>query len=977
MLTLRVRLAQFVQQQAANRVFWLVLTGLVSALIGFVERQFSGNDIHSLAAYYVDTGVNPTVIIRDWSPERRWLAWLEVAVDTVLFIPAYVVTLAIWCRYFSYHSLFVTNRFRPFLKLVMQCAGGWIRRALVVGALADLAENGMMMGWLLDQPGLLPGGAVLALRILKFVPTGAAVFFILLHPLGILLSVRESFFRLIGLDRYNQEMVRQGLMNHINKRRRTDLDIRNAVLRFKSDRAFVPPQPLSFGRYVITLWKGFLNVQFVVYLLLFMFGVFQLDQFDELFYFLLTERRGVWVVLFTLLALCLWSGMVYVSSKILLFIQPNFFDGVDPDKVDSTARALDKIGGELRLLRNTPLWLSHAPFLLLFLTLALNFSRLASVEQKTPDFAFKYTIILLALSTVYALFAVVIHRIHYYSDKETRPERRWSFALFKPDSPASDYALLVDRAPYSILYGQGVLVLLLLLFLPSATGLVLSKGIGLYAIVMIWLTGLAYMGTLLYQFNQLPKYPVLVGLLVAVLVFSRFNDNSDIRLSPVKLNTVTGEPDTTARRPSVEAYYAHWLKTRHAFSDTSTLPVVVIATAGGGIRAAAWTTESMIALNKQIPGFDHHVFAISGVSGGGVGAATYVAILGGQATVPISQSLTSFPDSITAHLRNVVTEDLVSPTVASMLFRGGIHNFTPFPLYSIDRNRWLEDAWEQRIMTSVNMPNDGVRGQLTESFLSLWPSNDALAADSLNLPALLLNGAVAETGQKIVMSNLDLGNTSDRKNPFYDVADLFASINHDVPYKTATFLCARFPFVTSGGKATGMLPNITTDYRETSYHIIDGGYAENTGIVTAVQLIKKMQRISDSLALLTNRPVPLRRPVAYYLLFLPNYAASEAKGSVTTFRFLAEPVKGFLNTWDRNGVSLDQLIGRTLQRDRKALSFDYASLMLNTKKHRYPLGWYISPTAVGKMSDQASTDVQSQLAVPASVFRQLQRQIHP
>ncbi|MBO0952157.1 hypothetical protein [Fibrella forsythiae] len=977
MLILRARLALFVQQQAANRVFWLVLTGLTAALIGFVERQFNGGDLHSLAGQYVDTGVNPTILIRDWPAERSWLAWLDLTVDTLLFLPAYTLTLAIWCRYFSYHSLFVTNRFRPLLKLVMQCAGRWIRRLLVVAALADLLENVTMMGWLLAYPGPLAGGAILLLRLLKFIPAGAAVFFILLHPLGIMLSIREAFFRLIGIDRYNQADVRHRLMHHINRRRQTDLDIRNAVLRFKHDKAFTPPPPLSFGAYVSTLWKGFLNVQFVVYLLLAMFGVFQLDQFDELFYFLLTEQRGLWVVLFTLIALCLWSGMVYVSSKILLFIQPNFFEGVDPDKVDSTARALDKIGAELRLLRNTPLWLSHVPFLLLFLTLALNFGRLASVEQKTPDFAFKYVSILLALSVVYVLFAIVIHRIHYYSDKETRPERRWSFALFKPDSPASDYALLVDRAPYSILYGQGVLVILMLLFLPSATGLILSKGIGLYAIVMIWLTGLAYMGTLLYQFNQLPKYPVLVGLLLAVLAFSRFNDNSDIRQSPVKLNAKTGEPDTTARRPSVEAYYTHWLKTRHAFTDTSTLPVVVIATAGGGIRAAAWTTESLIALNKQIPGFDHHVLAISGVSGGGVGAATYVAVLGGQATVPVSQSLTSFPDSITAHLRSVVTEDLVSPAVASMLFRGGIHNFIPFPLHAIDRNRWLEDAWEQRLLTSTNIPNDGVRGQLTESFLSLWPDSTTLTTDSLNLPALLLNGAVAETGQKIVMSNLDLGNTSDRQNPFYDVADLFASTGHDVPYKTATFLCARFPFVTSGGKAKGVLPNITTDVRQTSYHIIDGGYAENTGIVTAVQLIKKLQRISESLSKPAAGRATLRRPVAYYLLFLPNYAASEAKGSVNTFRFLVEPVKGFLNTWDRNGVSLDQLIGRTLQGDRRALSFDYASLMLNTKKHRYPLGWYISPTAVGKMAGQAQVDVGRQLADSTSIFRQLKRQIHP
>ncbi|RYF69593.1 MAG: hypothetical protein EOO39_17270, partial [Cytophagaceae bacterium] len=182
MLTLRARLALFVQQQAANRVFWLMLTGLAAALSGFVERQFNGSDIHSLAGQYFDTGINPTILIRDWSAERIGLAWLDLTVDTLLFLPAYVITLAIWCRYFSYHSLFVTNRFRPLLKLVMQCAGRWIRRMLVLAALADLLENATMMGWLLAYPGPLSGGAILVLRMLKFIPAGAAVFFILLHP---------------------------------------------------------------------------------------------------------------------------------------------------------------------------------------------------------------------------------------------------------------------------------------------------------------------------------------------------------------------------------------------------------------------------------------------------------------------------------------------------------------------------------------------------------------------------------------------------------------------------------------------------------------------------------------------------------------------------------------------------------------------------------------------------------------------------
>lgn len=978
MATLRVRIGRYLLQQAPRRVFWAVLTGLTGLLIGFVQQQFNGSDIDSLAAQYATTDVDPAQLIKTWPPARRWLAGLGLGVDTVLFIPAYALTLAVWCRFFALHSLFVTNQFRPHLKHLMQWASKWIVRLLLVSVFADLVENTSMGLWLGWTVNIWPsGGWMTAVRVLKFTPVGLAVFYILLHPLGVVLSFRESLFRFIGLDWYSQEQVRTRMMDHIISSRSADLDIRHAVRRYKKEGAFATPPPLSAGRYIITIWKGFLNVQFIVYLLLLMGGLFQLDQFDELFYFLLTEWRGVWVVFFTMLALCAWSGMIYVCSKILLFIQPNYFDGVDADKVDSTARALDKIDGELAMLRNTPLWLSQAPFWLMFLTLILNFRRLAVLEQRTPDFRLKYAAILLLLSLFYVAFWLAIHRVHNFNDRPDRPERRWSFALFKPDTPANDYALLVDRVPYSILYGQGVLVLLFLLFLPTATGLMLAQGIGLYAIVMLWLTGFAYMGTLLYQFNQLPKYPVLVVLVIAVLLFSQVNDNSDVRQSPVSLSALPGQPDSlVARRPGLDAYYTHWLQTRLALDTavTDTLPVVVIATAGGGIRAAAWTTSVLNELNTRIPRFDRYLFAISGVSGGGVGAATYLAAVGGKDTVTTGRPVrVSSYAQLAPRISRVVTEDLISPIAASMLFRGGIHNFTPFRLPDLDRNRWLEDAWERQMLTKENMPNDSLRGLLSESFLSLWPDSIRLKNAPLDLPALLLNGAVAETGQKIVMSNLALGNTTDQKNSFYDVADFFTSTGHDVPYKTATFLCARFPFVTSGGKANGTLPNILANCGKNEYHIIDGGYAENTGIVTAVQLIKKLQIISNRLR--TNKAHLLRRPVAYYLLFLPNYAASQEEGSVTTFRFLSEPVNGLLNTWNRNGVSLDQLIGRTLQGSNNELSFSYASLTLDTRKHRYPLGWYISHTAYETMTTQANRTLTDSLQRPGSLFNQLKRQI--
>lgn len=989
MARLRSRLVQFVQQQAPNRVYWLLLTGLVAWLLSFIRDQFDGQDIHALAGHYVDTQLNPVSLIQNWEASRKKLAWLEVLIDTLLFMPAYVATFAIWCWYYAHNSLFVTNPNQPAIGRSMRGLGQGLAAGLLVGGLFDLIENVTLLNWLSGGWFNLSYVGMGAVRFLKFLPIGLAVFFVLLHPLGIVFSFREAFFRLLTTNRYTQEASRQNLLGHIVERRSAQTKVDQALAKYLKTKAPDAPRNLTFRDYLQTAWRGFLNVQFVVYLLLFMGGVFQLDQFDELFYFLLTEPRGGLVLLATMLALGLWGGMVYVCSKILLFIQPTYFGELDPGKPDTTARLLNYHRPELRLLRNTPVWLAHSPFWLMGITLALNFSRLSLANQRTPTYAYKYILILLTLAVFYLLFARIIQYFHRALDEH-------DIVLFKSTNPAGDYALLLDLAPRSILFGQGLLVSALLLFLPTATGLVLAQTIGLYAVVLLWLAALAYLGTILYQFNRLPDYPVLVGLIVAVIIFSRYNDNSDVRVSPLSVVSPTGlNPDSSLalRRPSVEAYYTRWLQTRFSggrlpidSASADTLPVIVIATAGGGIRATAWTTEVLYQLNSQVRGFDRYVFGISGVSGGGVGAATYVAILGGHldSTARPKRYLGNKPtvsgtyayDSarFLGPLRSVVTEDLISPITASMLFRGGLHNFMPFPIPSLDRNRWLEDAWERRLLANDNTLNANVRGLLPQSFLSLWPSRASLSTDSLRLPALLLNGAVPETGQKIIMSNLMLGNTANPQNPFYDVVDLFASTRRDVPYKTATFLCARFPFVTSGGKVSGPLPNIAPDYRNTDYHIIDGGYAENTGILTAVQLIKNLQRIEAGLRV--RRPALLgSRVVQYHLLFLPNYAASEAKGSIATFRFLAEPIKGFLNTWDRNGVGLDQLIGRTLRRDEGGLSFAYASLTLDTRKHRYPLGWYISPTAVETMGQQAQASIRDSLLVNNTFFSQLRRQI--
>ncbi|RIV26981.1 hypothetical protein DYU11_01280 [Fibrisoma montanum] len=910
----------------------------IAILIGVIQQYLGEPSMHDLATAYARTGTDVSRLINGWqqTDNRLFWAWLEVLVDLVLFIPAYTATVMIWCWFCAHETLYVRNPAHPRLGRLMNVTGRVLAVSIWITGLADLLENTVMLQWLLGHEGFLSPAAMRLVWWLKMGPIAAALWYIALHPIAIAFSVWDTIRRWLFGRRGFYATTLNRLVRHMIRRRQQ----RKRVVDTVNERCErVPPRKATLRDRLNGLWKGFLNVQLIVYLLAASALVFQLGQFDEIFYLLLTQKQGIAMVLFsTGLSLGWWSQTVYICSKVMLYIQPSYYGALNPARPEAAARQIVRFRNELQVLRLMPLLLAGLPFAIAIVTVLVNYYRLHfpwTFEPISPDgfrpavrfYSVLFTLILIAGSLLWLL---------------RRFDRRLQYTdivLFGSESPVRDYAMLVDLAPRSILFGQGTVVGLLLVFLPG-TGLMLAQGIGLYAVVLLWLCGFAFLITILYQLNQLPRYPVLVITGLLLLIFSRCNDNSGIQESSLP---------APLPRQSLESYYRRWLDDRPG-NDNTPLPVVVVATAGGGIRATNWTTECLATLRDNIRGFDRYVFGISGVSGGGVGAATYVASLKGFVA----------PDSaFRLRLRSIVTQDLISPAVASALFRGGVNNFSPVPIAALDRNRWIEDAWQNALFSQ---PLDtAVQQTLRQSFLRLWTPG------STNLPCLFLNTTIAETGQKGILTNVSLGNTSDSLNAFFDVADLFSSFQHDIPYKTATFLCARFPFVTSGGKATGPLPNIESGSAIT-YHMLDGGYVENTGIVTAVQVIRALQRVTPGGRWRS-------RPVQYYLLFLRNGSVSEQAANVSLFKFANEPLKGFLQSWERAGVGLDQLVRSTLNGEAAQLDFQYTSLGLESGNHNYPLGWYISPTAADTMGIQARSAVGNALKANTSVLTRLRRQI--
>ena len=301
-------------------------------------------------------------------------------------------------------------------------------------------------------------------------------------------------------------------------------------------------------------------------------------------------------------------------------------------------------------------------------------------------------------------------------------------------------------------------------------------------------------------------------------------------------------------------------------------PVFFVATAGGGSRAAYWTVAVLSKLNKESQGrFGEHLFAMSGVSGGALGATLFKAGL-----EAVQRDGTIPPAKLGAILKQASGGDFLSPGLIAMFTRD---------MFPTDRDRayWIETAWRESFRkaceTRGGAKSKGVSAascpvDLEKGFLDLWADNGAWPGGGRATPALLLNGTIVETGGRIVVGNLQIG-CPERlggavcQSSFVNAADLLAINGRDLVAGSAINNAARFPIVEpsgtvligtkwkekdkkTGGCEEGYLPAGDRCSRHVAGRVVDGGYFENFGATTLAELLLGLQRRLETLDL---RPV--------------------------------------------------------------------------------------------------------------------------
>src|SRR5438128_1011597 len=190
------------------------------------------------------------------------------------------------------------------------------------------------------------------------------------------------------------------------------------------------------------------------------------------------------------------------------------------------------------------------------------------------------------------------------------------------------------------------------------------------------------------------QVPVITIVVLLALLFILWYDNHLIRVVPRQ----------EVNRTDVLGSFQTWYNLVEKNYGVGTMhPLYIVATEGGGIRAAYWTAIVLGALQDSNPNFAPHLFAISGVSGGSLGAVVFEALLAESARG-------SFQESV----HKVLGQDFLSPALGSMLYPDLVQRFIPFPIPYFDRGRSLEMGWEKAWRDT--MGNDRFAG----SFVDLW-----------------------------------------------------------------------------------------------------------------------------------------------------------------------------------------------------------------------------------------------------------------
>ncbi len=456
----------------------------------------------------------------------------------------------------------------------------------------------------------------------------------------------------------------------------------------------------------------------------------------------------------------------------------------------------------------------------------------------------------------------------------------------------------------------------------------------LTGLVVLWMIG---------EWRGWPLPWAVTALLLLSLVVSMTRHYHPVRDCRKSEGCLAGT-ELVEARADVAAQAVRWYEqARQGVAAGEPVPMVIVATAGGGLRAAYWTAVVLGSLPGELgvdlDQFDRHLFAISGVSGGSVGAAFRTAL----------RDQHDDAQALDVAVRTALDRDFLAPTLASLAF--------------VDLPSWILPNMGQttRGVALERAFSRATGGRLEEPFMSF------AATDERWRPLLLLNATHQETGRRVIA-----GHAKITRDAFLDSFDLHELTGIDLPLSTAAHNSARFSYVSPAGRLAFMPSD------EDRGWIIDGGYFENFGALSALDLARaaldalEAHGVPDDavdlvIIQISSDPAIGRivdagsppRDLARLDEFLAcggeaaplGYDPTlDAQGRLPGNQLLA-PLRGVLSSREAHGITASKELARFVCRRTKEPSPATFAHFTMCPPADPPLGWVLSPGAREAIED--------------------------
>lgn len=303
-------------------------------------------------------------------------------------------------------------------------------------------------------------------------------------------------------------------------------------------------------------------------------------------------------------------------------------------------------------------------------------------------------------------------------------------------------------------------------------------------------------------------------------------------------------------------------------NDTSTepYPIVLISGEGGGSRGALWFSQNLINFDYLTQGrFRDHIFSVSTVSGSSVGLETVFSFWEKTKPGPIDSAWLDVPFK-------VYTNNFVGSSVNGLLLTDLWKSFIPGD-WTRDRNSLLQreeayvtdTAWRGVLhQNQANLSADSFL--LGDDFMNFFYERKGNGIDFKDKPLVLINTCRSNDGRRGIITPVKLVDSV-----FSDAVDIGGYLYEDLFFKNTKSkdTSARNISFEQACNTSELFPLFSAPmYYDGLGSFVDGGYHENSGLKTTLDVCQKLQR------LLSNDPprdgYGKKKACKIYIVYLKN-----------------------------------------------------------------------------------------------------------